>query len=129
MLTLDDAKRIIAAAETAASDQVQQPMNIAVVDAGGHLLAFARQPGAWLTCIDPGIVRMQLGVTEANRISLDQTMSKDVNVAGNTPLKSMQVGLSTWYSFCDGHPCSNSRTISWSDTGKSIRAGPDPMTQ
>src|SRR5580765_6863405 len=29
-----------------------------------------RQPGAWLTCIDPGIVRTQLGVAEANRISL-----------------------------------------------------------
>lgn len=55
MLTLDDAKRIIAAAETAASDQVQQPMNIAVVDAGGHLLAFARQPGAWLGSIDIAI--------------------------------------------------------------------------
>lgn len=55
MLTLDDAKRIIAAAQTAASDQVQQPMNIAVVDAGGHLLAFARQPGAWLGSIDIAI--------------------------------------------------------------------------
>lgn len=55
MLTLDDATRIIAAAETAASDQVQQPMNIAVVDAGGHLLAFARQPGAWLGSIDIAI--------------------------------------------------------------------------
>jgi len=55
MLTLDDAKRIIAAAETAASDQVKQPMNIAVVDAGGHLLAFVRQPGAWLGSIDIAI--------------------------------------------------------------------------
>jgi hypothetical protein len=86
-----------------------------------------RQPGAWLTCIDPGVVRMQLGVTEANRISMDQTMSKDVNVAGNTPLKSMQVGLSTWYSFCDGHPCSNSRTISWSDAGKPMYKSVDPL--
>ena len=55
MLTLDDAKRIIAAAEKAASEDVKQPMNIAVVDAGGHLLAFVRQPDAWLGSIDIAI--------------------------------------------------------------------------
>lgn len=55
MLTLDDAKRIIAAAETSASDNVKQPMNIAVVDGGGHLLAFVRQPDAWLGSIDIAI--------------------------------------------------------------------------
>jgi uncharacterized protein GlcG (DUF336 family) len=55
MLTLDDAKRIIAAAERTASETVKQPMNIAVVDAGGHLLAFVRQPGAWLGSIDIAI--------------------------------------------------------------------------
>lgn len=55
MLTLDDAKRIIAAAEKTAIDDVGQPMNIAVVDAGGHLLAFVRQPNAWLGSIDIAI--------------------------------------------------------------------------
>jgi len=86
-----------------------------------------RQPGAWLTCIDPGVVRTKLGVSEANNISLDQTMAKDAKVAANTPIKSMQVGLSTWYSFCDGQPCSNSRTVSWNDAGKPMYKSVDPL--
>src|SRR6266478_1224916 len=86
-----------------------------------------RQPGAWLTCIDPGIVRMQLGVTEANRISLDQTMAKAPKVSANTPIKSLQVGLSTWYSNCDSQPCSNSRTVSWNDMGKPMYKSVDPL--
>jgi hypothetical protein len=86
-----------------------------------------RQPGAWLTCIDPGVVRAQLGVTEANNISLDQTMAKTASVNGGTPVKSLQVGLSTWYSYCDGHPCSNSRTVSWSEAGKPMYKSVDPL--
>jgi Protein of unknown function (DUF1552) len=86
-----------------------------------------RQPGAWLTCIDPGIVRTRLGVSEANNISVDQTMAKDAKVAANTPIKSMQVGLSTWYSYCDGQPCSNSRTVSWNDAGKPMYKSVDPL--
>ncbi len=86
-----------------------------------------RQPGAWLTCTDPGVVRAELGVAEANRISLDQTMAKDPNIGGNTKLKSLQVGLSTWYSYCDDNPCSNSRTVSWSDTGIPMYKSADPL--
>ena len=55
MCTLEEAKRIIAAAEKAATDAVQKPMNIAVVDAGGNLLAFVRQGGTWLGSIDIAI--------------------------------------------------------------------------
>ena len=47
MITLSDARKIIAAAEKKAAD-IGQPMNIAVVDAGGNLVAFARMDGAWL---------------------------------------------------------------------------------
>jgi hypothetical protein len=86
-----------------------------------------RQPGAWLTCIDPGIVRQQMGVAEANRISVDQTMAKTASITGATPIKSMQVGLSTWYSACDGQPCSNSRTVSWSEAGKPMYKSVDPL--
>jgi hypothetical protein len=86
-----------------------------------------RQPGAWLTCIDPGIVRQQLKVSEANRISLDQTMAKNSSVSGGTPLPSLQVGLSTWYSNCDGQPCSNSRTVSWNEMGKPMYKSVDPL--
>src|SRR3954469_15025436 len=51
MLTLADARRIIAAAEKKAQE-IGQPMNVAVVDAGGNLLAFERMEGAWLGSID-----------------------------------------------------------------------------
>ena len=53
-LTLEDARRIIAAATKKAED-IGQPMNIAVVCAGGHLLAFERMPKAWLGSIDIAI--------------------------------------------------------------------------
>ncbi|GAC1339741.1 MAG: heme-binding protein [Beijerinckiaceae bacterium] len=54
MLTLEDARRVSAAAEQAAL-KIKQPMNIAVVDAGGNLVAFARMDKAWLGSIDIAI--------------------------------------------------------------------------
>jgi uncharacterized protein GlcG (DUF336 family) len=48
---LEDARRIIAAA-TKKAEEIKQPMNIAVVCAGGHLLAFERMEGAWLGSVD-----------------------------------------------------------------------------
>ena len=54
MLTLNDARRIIAAAEKKASE-IGQPMNIAVADAGGNLIAHVRMDGAWLGSIDISI--------------------------------------------------------------------------
>jgi uncharacterized protein GlcG (DUF336 family) len=53
-LSLADARKIIAAAEAKAA-HIGQPMNIAVVDAGGNLLAFARMDQAWLGSIDIAI--------------------------------------------------------------------------
>lgn len=53
-LTLDDAKRMLAAAEAKAAS-FRIPYNIAVVDAGGHLLAFVRQDGALIGSIDLAI--------------------------------------------------------------------------
>src|SRR2546421_10776941 len=50
MVTLDDARRIIAAAEKKAVE-IGQPMNIAVADAGGNLVAHVRMDGAWLGSI------------------------------------------------------------------------------
>jgi uncharacterized protein GlcG (DUF336 family) len=52
---LEDAKRVIAAGEEAAL-QLGQPMNIAVVDAGGNLIAHERMNGAWLGSIDISII-------------------------------------------------------------------------
>jgi uncharacterized protein GlcG (DUF336 family) len=53
-VSLEDARRVIAAGEKEAANQ-QQPMNIAVVDAGGNLVAHIRQDGAWIGSIDVAI--------------------------------------------------------------------------
>jgi len=50
-LQLPDARRIIAAA-TKKAEEIGQPMNIAVVDAGGNLIAFERMENAWIGSID-----------------------------------------------------------------------------
>ncbi len=50
-VTLNEAREVIAAAEKKAAE-LGQPMNIAVVDAGNNLLAFARMENAWLGSID-----------------------------------------------------------------------------
>ena len=54
MITLADARRIIAAAEAKAAE-IGQPMNIAVVDAGGNLVAHVRMDKAWIGSIDISI--------------------------------------------------------------------------
>lgn len=54
MVTLADARRIMAAAEKKAA-QMGQPMNIAVVDQGGNLISHVRMDGAWLGSIDISI--------------------------------------------------------------------------
>ena len=50
-VTLADARRVIAAAERKA-EAITQPMNIAVVDAGGNLVAHARMDQAWIGSVD-----------------------------------------------------------------------------
>jgi uncharacterized protein GlcG (DUF336 family) len=54
MIKLEDARRIIAAAEKKAAE-IGQPMNIAVADAGGNLVAHVRMDGAWIGSIDISI--------------------------------------------------------------------------
>ncbi|CAN5856897.1 hypothetical protein BH11PLA1_BH11PLA1_20620 [soil metagenome] len=54
LVSLADARRVIAAAERAALSQ-GQPMNIAVVDAGGNLVAHIRMDGAWMGSINIAI--------------------------------------------------------------------------
>jgi uncharacterized protein GlcG (DUF336 family) len=51
MISLADARRIIAAAEKKA-EEIGQPMNIAVADGGGNLVAHVRMDGAWIGSID-----------------------------------------------------------------------------
>ena len=54
MITLEEARQVISAAEQKAQE-IGQPMNIAVVDAGRNLKAFSRMEDAWLGSIDISI--------------------------------------------------------------------------
>jgi uncharacterized protein GlcG (DUF336 family) len=54
MVTLEDARTIIAAAEKKAKE-LGQPMNVAVADGGGNLVAHVRMDGAWLGSVDISI--------------------------------------------------------------------------
>ncbi len=54
MITLADARRIIEAAEKKA-EEIGQPMNIAVVDQGGNLVAHVRMDKAWMGSVDISI--------------------------------------------------------------------------
>lgn len=53
-VSLDDAQRVIQAG-IAKAKEIGSPSNIAVADAGGNLLAFARMEEAWLGSIDIAI--------------------------------------------------------------------------
>jgi len=53
-VTLNDARRVIAAGEKKAIE-IGQPMNIAVADEGGNLVAHVRMDNAWLGSIDISI--------------------------------------------------------------------------
>src|SRR5881396_1102248 len=48
---LEDARRVISAAEKKAA-QIGQPMNIAVADEGGNIVAHVRMDNAWIGSID-----------------------------------------------------------------------------
>ena len=53
-VSLEDARRVIAAGEESANE-LGQPQNIAVVDAGGNLVAHVRMDGAWIGSVDVAI--------------------------------------------------------------------------
>ncbi|WP_394972781.1 heme-binding protein [uncultured Croceitalea sp.] len=53
-ITLSHAEKIIANAQ-AKSKEINTKMNIAVVDSGANLVAFARMDGAWLGSLDISI--------------------------------------------------------------------------
>lgn len=55
-LTLEGAKAVLAAAEKRAIE-IKVPMDIAVVDDGGHLIAFSRMDGAKLSSIQIAYVK------------------------------------------------------------------------
>src|SRR5271167_4267764 len=57
-LTFEGARAVLAAAHRRA-DEIRVPMNIAVVDEGGHLLAFERMDGAKIASVAISLVKAQ----------------------------------------------------------------------
>src|SRR5258705_4293577 len=53
-VSLEDARRVIAAGE-AKANEIGQPMNVAVVDVGGNLVTHIRMDGAWIGSVDISI--------------------------------------------------------------------------
>lgn len=86
-----------------------------------------RLSGGFLTCVDGRQLArdMNLPVGDINGISVDQVLAQ--TRADDTPLGSWQLGLSTTNSFCDGMPCSYSRSISWADTHTPLYKTVDPQ--
>ena len=85
-------------------------------------------PGAFLACVDANVVREQLKTQEANGITADQVLAQSAAYATATAKQSMQVGLSTVYSYCDGRDCSVSRSISWKSATEPMYKDVDPGT-
>jgi glc operon protein GlcG len=57
-LTLEGARAVLAAAQRRA-EEIRAPMNVAVVDDGGHLLAFERMDGAKPASVAISLVKAQ----------------------------------------------------------------------
>ena len=53
-MKLAEARKVIAAAEKRAQE-IQWPMNVAVVDEGGNLVSHVRMDGAWIGSVDISI--------------------------------------------------------------------------
>lgn len=86
--------------------------------------AHGRQAGAWLTCRNAKAERQRLNVPDANGVSVDQVLVERLNPP--TPFRSLQVGLSTTRSYCDGEPCSLSRSVSWRTATEPLFKTVDP---
>lgn len=87
----------------------------------------SRLAGAWLTCVNADEVRTALGIEEANGISVDQVLAQHELFRGKTALASLQLGLSTPLSNCDGQPCSSSRSVSWASSTQPMYKRVDPL--
>jgi hypothetical protein len=97
-------------------------------DASGQVdPSHSRLAGAWLTCVNAADVRTQLNRDEANGVSVDQVLAQSQAFQGKTTLPSLQVGLSTALSSCDGEPCSSSRSISWASSTQPMYKLVDPL--
>ena len=85
-ITLEEAHGIVAAAR-AKAEEINVPMNIAVVDTGSNLTAFARMDGAWLGSVD-------IAVSKAKTARFFDMTSADLGAASQPgqPLFGIQAG-------------------------------------
>jgi uncharacterized protein GlcG (DUF336 family) len=97
-ITSDQASRIIAAAEARATE-IGVAANIAVLDAGVHLKAFARMDGAVLGSID-------LAIGKARTAALFQTTSEAVwdYCKPGAPAHNLEASNGRLYPFAGGLP-------------------------
>lgn len=79
-LTLEGARAVLAAAERRAME-INMPMDIAVVDDGGHLLAFARMDGAKISSATIALVKAQAAATRRSATAPAKGGGSEVNVA------------------------------------------------
>jgi glc operon protein GlcG len=94
-LTLEGAQAVLAAALRRAAE-INVPMNVAVVDDGGHLMAFARMDGAKLSSIEIAIGKAHASAIrrkptgpamEANQVNLLLSLGLAINSLGKqTPI-------------------------------------------
>jgi uncharacterized protein GlcG (DUF336 family) len=97
-LTLEAAEAVVAAAKAEAT-AIGQPMNIAVVDAGGHLVAFARMDGSIFASID---ISQRKAYTSA-AMKLPTGALKDVTQPG-APLYGLEHSSGGLVTFAGGIP-------------------------
>src|SRR5215212_2965847 len=97
-VALEDARRVISAAESKAQ-QIGQPMNIAVVDAGGNLVSHVRMDGAWIGSID-------ISINKAFTSRVFDISTKDLaepsQPGGSSTASTSQMG--EHQDLCRGHP-------------------------
>ncbi len=84
-LTLEAARAILAAAEKKARS-IKVPQNIAIVDEGGHLLAFGRMDGAKLSSVE-------VALTKASAAALRRSPTGPA-VSSGEPSLLLSLGLS-----------------------------------
>ena len=106
MVTLSDARRVIAAAEKKA-EEIGQPMNIAVADGGGNLVAHVRMDGAWIGSIDISIKKAKtarffdMPTGEIGKLSqpgkplygIEHSNGGLITFPGGIPIKNQQGGV------------------------------------
>jgi Protein of unknown function (DUF1552) len=83
----------------------------------------SRLCGSFLTCDDSDRIRKELKVEVANGVSLDQVIAQRMT----TPLRSLELGLSTLNSFEDARHPSLSRSIAWATTTQPLYKEVNPQ--